>query len=111
MSCEITYLTRGKRHGTFEVIFKTVDQAKYKSSQDLKADERLLSPLYIEKRTLKIRISGVPPEVSVEKLMAAITFGEREKMIIDADVLEEAFWISRKEPSPFSWKWKPSNRS
>lgn len=47
------------------------------------------------RRTSKIRANGVPPDADVEKLVAAVTYKQRENMIIlDADITEEAQWPS-----------------
>lgn len=76
----------------FEVHFKTKEQAKKRSTVTLRKFEWLLLPLY-KRRTSKTKINNVPLEADNEKLVATVTYGRSEGIIIiDTEVTEEVFW-------------------
>lgn len=76
----------------FEVHFKTKEQVKKRSTVTLRKFEWLLLPLY-KRRTSKTKINNVPLEADNEKLVATVTYGRSEGIIIiDTEVTEEVFW-------------------
>lgn len=62
---------RGNKYCSFEVRLKTEEQAKVKSTQQLKIMEWVWIPLCVGKSTSKIRMSDAPTETDIEKVMAS----------------------------------------
>lgn len=61
------YVKRGRRFSAIEVRLKIEQQEKTFSANLLKTKEIILLPTYTGKRTSRIRISNVPPTITIDQ--------------------------------------------
>lgn len=67
-----TYITCGRRYRTVEVRFKREEIARQHSSQAPQREQTVLFPICTGRKTLKIKVANIPPEVDTAWLMSTI---------------------------------------
>lgn len=63
---------RGEACNRSGLLFLSVDEARRKSNKTLKTEEVVLLPTCLGRRTSKIHMEEIPPEIEVNWVMAAL---------------------------------------
>uniref|UniRef100_A0A0L8GL55 Uncharacterized protein n=1 Tax=Octopus bimaculoides TaxID=37653 RepID=A0A0L8GL55_OCTBM len=75
---EAMYIGRGRKFGTVEVRFATIEEATKHATNILRSTKIALLPSYRGRRSVRIRIPRVPPEIKPEWLVATVLAETKE---------------------------------
>uniref|UniRef100_A0A0L8FKL1 CCHC-type domain-containing protein n=1 Tax=Octopus bimaculoides TaxID=37653 RepID=A0A0L8FKL1_OCTBM len=75
---ESMYINRGRKFGTVEMRFATIEKATKHATTILKTPKIALLPSYRERRSVRIRIPRVPPEIKPKWLVATVLAATKE---------------------------------
>lgn len=107
---KITYYRRGSSYATLEVRFASGEEVKRNSDKTLKTKEVVLLPTYLGRRTSKVTVAEIPPEVEPDRIVDALCQDREDKLNlvqiikIAAQKKEELLWKCFSKRPWRSWK-------